>query len=154
EGFGIRDAAQRIWAGERSLADLTQGMNAIETALITHTLVFVEITPMLANIAAVAMHDETTRPAIETALPGFEAKGLRIGRAVQRIWAGERDAAALTEGLGKPSALVIGRILEYISWIERQFEPFLRLIAQAALGDAACRSMLEEFLPKSSVTQE
>jgi tetratricopeptide (TPR) repeat protein len=154
QGIRIRDAVQRIWAGERSVADLTKGMTMTETALISHTLMFVEIEPVLLSIAAVAVGDATSLQSIEKALPGFEAKGLRISPTVRRIWAGERDAAALTEGLRKPSALVVGRILDYVSSIEAQFEPLLRLIARAALGDAASRTMVEEFLPKSTVTME
>jgi hypothetical protein len=53
----------------------------------------------LLHAIAVAAFDEVGRPQIEEVLATLTGQGWRIAAAVQRIWAGERDAAALTVGL-------------------------------------------------------
>ena len=48
-------------------------------------------------------------------LPQLESKGWQISAAVQRIWAGERDTAALTDGLDSQDAALIRRVLELLA---------------------------------------
>lgn len=77
--------------------------------------------PLLHAIAAVAKGDGTdedrakARAEIGQVLPKLEEGNWRIAAAVQRIFAGERDPAALTADLDPNSAALVGRILEYIA---------------------------------------
>lgn len=70
--------------------------------------------PLLRDAAAVARGDDASREQIEAALPGLEENGWRLTEAVQRIWAGEREAEALTADVDPNSALLIRRILQLI----------------------------------------
>jgi hypothetical protein len=47
-------------------------------------------------------------------LPQLEAKGWRLTAATERIWAGERDAEALTAAVDSNSARLIRRVLELV----------------------------------------
>ena len=73
-----------------------------------------EFDPLLKDIALVAKGDEGPRATIEEHLPTLEEKGWRLSGAVRRIWAGEREAEALTGGIDLNSAQLIRRILELI----------------------------------------
>jgi tetratricopeptide (TPR) repeat protein len=148
KGFRIRDAVHRIWTGERDANALTEGLNELETVLVVKVLEFIQIMPLLLKIAAVALHDETYRSEIETALPGLETKGFRIREAVHRIWTGERDADVLTAGLNKMSARFVVQILEYINGVLKQFEPFLHTVATVAMGDDTHRNVVEALLAR------
>jgi hypothetical protein len=73
-----------------------------------------EFDPLLRGVAAVALSHDGPRAAIEEVLPHLEEKGWRLSTAVERLWAGERDAHTLTAGVDPNSALLIRRILELI----------------------------------------
>ena len=45
----------------------------------------------------------------------LETKGWHLGEAVQRIWAGERDAASMTAGLDEQDSALVRRVLEIIA---------------------------------------
>jgi len=70
--------------------------------------------PLLQGIAAVAKGDDSQRAQIETLLPQLEENGWKLTEAVQRIWAGERDAEVLTAGIDGNSAQLVRRILELL----------------------------------------
>ena len=69
--------------------------------------------PLLQGIAAAAS-DESLRGEIEPVLASLEEKGWRLTDAVQRIWAGERDAAALTEELDAQDSALVRHILQLL----------------------------------------
>lgn len=69
------------------------------------------LAPLLAAAASVAAGDPVPRAAVERALPRLEQNGWRIAAALERIWQGERDAAALTAGLDPASASLVGYVL-------------------------------------------
>ncbi len=71
--------------------------------------------PLLAAIVAVARGSVRQRHHIELFLPTLEAQGWQLNDAVQRIWAGERDLAALVAGLDEKSALLVRRVVEMLS---------------------------------------
>jgi PAS domain-containing protein len=73
-----------------------------------------EFEPLLQAIAAVARGDAEGREKIEELLPQLEEKGWHISDAVGRIWAGERDAEALTGGLDEQDAALVRRVLELL----------------------------------------
>lgn len=67
---------------------------------------------LLAAIAAVANGDDTARPEIEELLSKLEESGWKIAAAVHALWAGERDAEKLVEGLDESDTQLVKRILE------------------------------------------
>lgn len=73
-----------------------------------------ELDPFLQAVAAVARGDEEPRERVEEALPKFEENGWRLGEPVRRIWEGDRDPEALTEGLDAQDTRLVRRILELI----------------------------------------
>ncbi|MCP4664034.1 MAG: CHAT domain-containing protein [bacterium] len=78
------------------------------------TQVLEGLDPLLRGIAAVARGNDEQRAAIESALSEVEGMGWQLTAAAQRIWAGDRDAQALTAGVDSNSGLLIERILELI----------------------------------------
>jgi hypothetical protein len=70
--------------------------------------------PLLRAIAAVAQGDTAERDEIEEVLTDLEEKGWHLKAAVQRLWAGERDAEILTEGLDEQDTLLIARVVEIL----------------------------------------
>ena len=54
------------------------------------------------------------RAAIEAAFGQFEQGDRRIVEPIQRIWAGERDEAALTAGIDANSAPIVREILKQL----------------------------------------
>ena len=54
------------------------------------------------------------RGEIEPVLADLQEKGWMLADPVHRIWAGERNAAALTAGLDEQDAALVRRILEMI----------------------------------------
>ena len=70
--------------------------------------------PLLQGIAEVARGNSESRAEIEEILPQLEEKGWHIASAAQRIWAGERDADALTAGLDEQDAALVRRALELL----------------------------------------
>jgi hypothetical protein len=75
----------------------------------------VRFEPLLRAIAAVARGDETQRAEIEALLPQLEQNGWLIADATRRIWAGERDLAALTQGLDIQDTALVARILQFVA---------------------------------------
>jgi len=72
--------------------------------------------PLLKSIAAVATGKASKRvkKRVEEELDTMEEHGWHLRDAVHRIWAGERDAEALTAGLDEQHAALVRRILELI----------------------------------------
>lgn len=70
--------------------------------------------PRLQAIAA-AVRDASLRPKLEPVLADLEQKGWMLRQPVQRVWAGERDAAALTAGIDGNSAQLVRRILALLA---------------------------------------
>ena len=66
---------------------------------------------MLKDIAA-AVGDEGARAPLDTRLADLEENGWMLRDPARRLWAGERDAAALTAGIDANSAQLVRRILE------------------------------------------
>lgn len=71
--------------------------------------------PMLGDIALAACGDDIARQLAEAMLPTLEENGWRLGDAAQRIWQGERDAAALVAGIDPNSATLVQRILRLVT---------------------------------------
>jgi hypothetical protein len=69
--------------------------------------------PLLQRIAT-AVNDEAPRAQIDQELSRVEEKGWRLTDPVHRIWAGERDAAALTVRLSDLQTSMIRRVLELL----------------------------------------
>ena len=77
------------------------------------TQVLHQFEPLLQGIAA-AVNDEGLRAQIEPVLADLEQKGWRLTEAAHRIWAGERDAKALTAGLDEQDSALVRRVLELL----------------------------------------
>jgi hypothetical protein len=70
--------------------------------------------PLLQGIIA-AVNDESLRSELEPVLVDLEQRGWHLTDPVRRIWAGERDAEALTAGLDQQDAALIRRVLEILN---------------------------------------
>ncbi|RRR74024.1 MAG: tetratricopeptide repeat protein [Candidatus Viridilinea halotolerans] len=70
--------------------------------------------PLLEAIAAVANGDDAPRKLVTQTLAQLEQNGWMLRGPVERIWAGERDRAALVAGLDEQDAALIERMLELI----------------------------------------
>jgi len=77
------------------------------------TQVLQKFEPLLEGIAA-AVKDEGLRAQIEPVLANLEQNGWRLTEAAHRIWAGERDAEALTAGLDTQDTALVRRVLELL----------------------------------------
>ena len=97
------------------MADLAQeaGIRVPEQAGPDMAQVLREFEPLLQAIAAAAS-DEGQRAEIEPLLARMEEKGWMLSDPVRRIWAGERDTAALTEGLDEQDSALVRRVLELL----------------------------------------
>jgi len=73
-----------------------------------------QFTPIIEAVAAAAQGHRQARAAVEAAFDQFERGGWRIVDPIQRIWAGERDEAALTAGIDSNSALIVREILKQL----------------------------------------
>jgi hypothetical protein len=73
--------------------------------------------PVLRAIALVASGDNRPKQALdEIRLPAMEKDGWQgIHAAVRRIWAGERDAGALTAGLDANTSFFLAKVLEMVA---------------------------------------
>jgi len=78
--------------------------------------------PALAAVVAAAHGDPTARAAVETGFAPWESHGWQVSAAFQRIWEGERDWEALTEGLNNQSALIVYKALEALELVAGQGE--------------------------------
>jgi hypothetical protein len=90
------------------------GLDEQQTAGPDMTKVLREFDPLLRGIAAVAQGDNEPRAQIEAVLTNLEEKGWHLSAPVQRIWAGERDEAALTAGLDDQDTQLVRRVLELV----------------------------------------
>jgi hypothetical protein len=70
--------------------------------------------PLLRDIAAVAQGDDAPRARVEAALEQLAQQRVYLQDATRRIWAGERDAAALTAGLDAIDSALVRRVLEVL----------------------------------------
>jgi hypothetical protein len=69
----------------------------------------------LQAIAAIAQGDTSDKLAVEEALAQMEQQGFHLRDAAARIWAGERDAAALTAGLDEIDSALVQRVLDILN---------------------------------------
>jgi hypothetical protein len=51
---------------------------------------------------------------IEALLPNLETKGFKLTQPVERLWAGERDEAALLTGLDPVDTALVRRLIELV----------------------------------------
>jgi hypothetical protein len=72
------------------------------------------------DIVAIACGAEEQQTEIKTVLTWLDQAGWQLSVAVQRIWAGERNSEALTQGIGANSAAMIRRLLELIDAPDRE----------------------------------
>jgi hypothetical protein len=72
-----------------------------------------EFEPLLRGIAAAAA-EESLRGEIEPAFARLEKQGWMLSDAARRIWGGERDVAALTEGIDGNSTQLVRRVLQLL----------------------------------------
>jgi tetratricopeptide (TPR) repeat protein len=70
--------------------------------------------PLLQGVAA-AVEDEGLRGELELVLAQIEESGWRMREAAYRIWAGERDEAALTAGLDDQDSALVRRVLALLA---------------------------------------
>jgi hypothetical protein len=73
-----------------------------------------QLEPLLRDIAAVAQGDDAPRARVEAALEQLAQQRVYLQDATRRIWAGERDAAALTAGLDAIDSALVRRVLEVL----------------------------------------
>ncbi len=71
--------------------------------------------PLLQGIAAVARGEEGERAEIEATLGDLERKGWRLRRSVEKIWAGERRVAPLTQNLDDLDRALVERVLQLLA---------------------------------------
>jgi len=96
-------------AGEgRSEGDAKQEAPSEMQEVLRNSEMFLQV------IAAVARGHSEQRAEVEDLLLQFEANGWHIADAVRRIWAGERNAAALTAGLDAQDSALVRRVLEIV----------------------------------------
>lgn len=69
---------------------------------------------LLEAIADAARDERLPRFEIELTLDELAEQGWMLREATRRIWAGEREAAALTAGLDEHDTALVERILEYL----------------------------------------
>ncbi|RRR74023.1 MAG: tetratricopeptide repeat-containing protein, partial [Candidatus Viridilinea halotolerans] len=129
EGWRLSAIVQQIWNGERDEARLICGVDAKSALLVQRILKLIRTTfsvqeeqqylcerfdPLLADIAAIANGDDAPREQVTQALAQLAQNGWMLRGPVERIWAGERDRAALVAGLDEQDAALIERMLELI----------------------------------------
>lgn len=68
--------------------------------------------PVIQAVAAAAQGHAQARAAVEQLLPQLEQNDWRVADPIRRIWAGERDEAALTAGLDDADTLIVREILK------------------------------------------
>jgi tetratricopeptide (TPR) repeat protein len=69
------------------------------------------VTPVAQAVVAACAGNQEARQQVEGLFPQFEQGNWRIVDAIKRIWNGERDLDALTDGIDRNSALIVRRIL-------------------------------------------
>jgi hypothetical protein len=73
-----------------------------------------EFEPLLQEIVA-AVTDASQRGPLEPVLADLEQQGWKIRQPVQRLWAGERDAEALTAGLDAQESALVRQLLHLLA---------------------------------------
>lgn len=74
-----------------------------------------QLEPLLQAIATIARGDASQQLAVEEMLAQLEQQGFHLRDAAQRIWQGERDAAALTAGLDEVDSALVQRVLALLA---------------------------------------
>lgn len=122
--------------------------------------------PLITVIAAIAHGDQTRRAEVEYLLPQIDNNGWHIAGAVGRIWAGERDGAALTAGLDANSAAIVRAILDAveqeqpdeeerkIAALVGEWRTVILTVAAACLDIDQARVDVEGFLPQLESQQQ
>ena len=116
---------------------------------------------LIRAIVAVARGDDDQREEVMAVLPKLDDAGYHLGGTVPRIWAGERQASSLTDGLDPNSARLIEHILGILAG-ETQAAPLdtegvAASIPQAVMAaivdqdEKAFRSAMEELTPADRV---
>ena len=67
--------------------------------------------PIVQAVVAAVAGEPGVKEAVEKLFPQLEQANWQIVDAIQRIWAGERDVWALTEGIDRDEALIVRKIL-------------------------------------------
>ncbi|HEU4323180.1 MAG TPA: tetratricopeptide repeat protein [Roseiflexaceae bacterium] len=110
--------------------------------------------PLLGDIALAAHGDEVARQLVEAVLPLMEQSDWRITNAVRRIWAGDHDAAALTQGLDEQERALVLKVLRLVTGereliavaeslqIARLHRAVGRIFAEARIADAETQKKL------------
>ncbi len=70
--------------------------------------------PLIEAAVLATRGSQAARRAVEDAFGQLEQNGWRVPAPIRRIWAGERDAAALTQGLDPNSALIVSEVLRRV----------------------------------------
>jgi tetratricopeptide (TPR) repeat protein len=71
--------------------------------------------PLIAAAVAAAGGNRAARAQVEGAFDALTQNGWQIVDPIRRIWAGERDEAALTAGLDRSDSLIVREILEQLA---------------------------------------
>ena len=74
-----------------------------------------QFAPVIEAVVAAAGGHAQARAAVEQLLPQLKQNGWHIAAPIHRIWAGERDEAALTTGLDDADTLIIREILKRLA---------------------------------------
>jgi tetratricopeptide (TPR) repeat protein len=111
--------------------------------------------PLAQSAAEVALGNVSLRGDVERALLRFP-RGIQLRDVVRRIWAGERNAEALTEGLSNGDEKIVLLVLETVGELDKKVDRFstesdgvVRAIAAAAVGNARQRSEVDAMLSQS-----
>ena len=78
----------------------------------------VSLASVLADIAAIALGNDTLRSVVTPRLAQLEQNGWQLREPVERIWSGERDRDRLMAGLNAQETLLIERVLDLVRALE------------------------------------
>jgi len=118
----LAQEAARIWGqiGHAQYAQRAQQLaarlqgGAAPSSGPTPAQILQQFAPLIEPIVVAAHGHPQARAAVEAAFDQFEQGGWRIVDPIRRIWAGERDEAALTAGIDPNSALIVREILKQL----------------------------------------
>jgi tetratricopeptide (TPR) repeat protein len=111
EGVRFQELFERL---PRAMPDGDAAIAAVWNLVADEKRFWAEALEPLLQAIADAVNDEESRAQIEPLLAVVEQRGWRLTDAVHRIWAGERDAAALTAGLGQQDSALVRRVLDIL----------------------------------------
>jgi hypothetical protein len=74
-----------------------------------------ELEPLLQAVASAAQASPEGREPLRDFLAHLEGDGWRLSEPIERLWAGERDLGALTQGLSQQEALAVEKILALLA---------------------------------------